>query len=257
MPKKGLEPIVEFPGFSFVLGDMHPHVMALPFAFLSLAMAMTWWLAESSEQWTVNSEQSVRNRKRSRFRSQFTIHNSYSLLIGLSTFLQRLFSAGLSFLNTWDVLIYLFVIVGAFVLARWRREGWHWGLVGQGVVTAVILLLIAFILYLPFFLGFKSQASAPFLLPMMMRPTRLAQYFVIFAMPLWAITILLLALAVRQRFRYWTKGVLTAVSLLIILFFATFFFSWMIAASPDGAGRTIALANELGVTLDPRIEGVG
>ena len=174
----------------------------------------------------------------------------------LSIVFTALILGGLSFLNTWDVLIYLFVVVGAFVLSRWRQEGWRWGLLGQGLITAVLLLLIAFILYLPFFLGFKSQASAPFLLPMLMRPTRLVQFFVIFAMPLWVITILLLALAVRQRFRYWTKGVITAVSLLIILFFATFFFSWLIAASPDGAGRTMSLAQELGVTLMPRLEGL-
>ncbi|MCZ7671531.1 MAG: hypothetical protein M5U34_32545 [Chloroflexi bacterium] len=75
-------------------------------------------------------------------------------------------------------------------------------------------------------------------------------------MALWPITIWLLALAIRQRFRYWRKGVVTAVSLLILLFIATFFFSWVVAASPDGAARTINLANELGVTLPPRIEGV-
>ena len=255
-PEEGLEPIVEFPGFSFVLGDMHPHVMALPFVFLSLATAMVWWLgSETSEQLPVNYEQSVRNKKRRRFRSQFTIHNSKFIIDWPFYIFTALILGGLSFLNTWDVLIHLFIVMGAFVLTRWRREGWHWGLVGQGVVTAVILLLLALILYLPFFLGFKSQAGAPFLLPMMMQPTRLAQYFVIFAMPLWVITILLLALAIRQRFRFWTKGLITAVSLLAILFFATFFFSWIVAANPEGAGRTIGLANELGVTLAPHVEG--
>ncbi|MBE2221679.1 MAG: hypothetical protein IAF02_09075 [Anaerolineae bacterium] len=248
--EEGLEPIVEFPGFSFILGDMHPHVMALPFAFLSLATALVWWLgSETSEQYSVNS-------KRRRFHSQFTIRNSQFIIDWPFYIFTALILGGLSFLNTWDVLIHLFVVAGAFTLARWRREGWHWGVVGQGVITAVILLFLAFILYLPFFLGFKSQAGAPFLLPMLMRPTRLAHYFVIFAMSLWPITILLLALAVRQRFRYWRKGVLTAVSLLIILFLATFFFSWLIAASADGAGRTINLANELGITLPPRIDGV-
>lgn len=254
--EEGLEPIVEFPGFSFVLGDLHPHVMALPFAFLSLAVGMVWWLKESSDQFSVNSEQFSVNSKRRRFRSQFTILNSQFIIDWPFYIFTALILGGLSFLNTWDVLIHLFVVVGAFVLARWRREGWHWGLVGQGVITAVLLLILSFILYLPFFLGFKSQAGAPFLLPMLMRPTRLAQFWVIFGMALWPITIWLLALAIRQRFRYWRKGVVTAVSLLILLFIATFFFSWVVAASPDGAARTINLANELGVTLPPRIEGV-
>ncbi|MCL4805670.1 MAG: hypothetical protein KJ046_15310, partial [Anaerolineae bacterium] len=40
--EEGLEPIVEIPAFSFVLGDLHPHVLALPFAFLSIAVALAW-----------------------------------------------------------------------------------------------------------------------------------------------------------------------------------------------------------------------
>ena len=35
----GIQPIDEFPGFSFLLGDMHPHVLALPFVLLALAVA--------------------------------------------------------------------------------------------------------------------------------------------------------------------------------------------------------------------------
>ena len=29
---------------SFILGDLHPHVLALPFAFLAMAVALAWWL---------------------------------------------------------------------------------------------------------------------------------------------------------------------------------------------------------------------
>jgi uncharacterized membrane protein len=60
--EEGLEPIVEVPSFSFVLGDMHPHVLALPFSFLSLAVAFSWWMegvqrsrAAGEQQVTYNS----------------------------------------------------------------------------------------------------------------------------------------------------------------------------------------------------------
>lgn len=41
-PDYGLNPITEFPSFSFILGDLHPHVLALPFAATVLGLA--WML---------------------------------------------------------------------------------------------------------------------------------------------------------------------------------------------------------------------
>ena len=35
-----MEVIDEFPFFSFLLGDNHPHVLALPFVLLALALAL-------------------------------------------------------------------------------------------------------------------------------------------------------------------------------------------------------------------------
>src|SRR5207244_193807 len=35
-----VQPIDEFPFFSFLLGDMHPHVLALPFVMLALGLAL-------------------------------------------------------------------------------------------------------------------------------------------------------------------------------------------------------------------------
>ncbi len=250
--EEGLEPIAEFPGFSFVLGDMHPHVLALPFAFLSLAVALAWW---QREQLTDNSEQLTVDGKPSSLTSQFTIHNSQFTILWPFFLFTALILGGLSFLNTWDVFIHLFVVAGAYALGRWRAEGWCWRVLGQGAVMGGLLLATAVLLYLPFYLGFKSQAGAPFLLPMLMRATRLPQFLIIFAMPLWAITIWLLAMAARQRFRHWQKGVGTAVALLITLFLLTFFFSWIVASSADGAWRVSSLAEELGIALAPRPEG--
>ena len=53
----GIQPIDEFPGFSFLLGDMHPHVLALPFVLLALAIALRTLLvvtdrAEGGEETT-------------------------------------------------------------------------------------------------------------------------------------------------------------------------------------------------------------
>ena len=37
--------INEFPAFSFILGDLHPHVMALPFTLLAVSLAVQWIVA--------------------------------------------------------------------------------------------------------------------------------------------------------------------------------------------------------------------
>ncbi len=245
----GLEPIAEFPAFSFVLGDLHPHVLALPFAFLSLALALIWWLGSSKEESVALGESWDDISWLERLRMLIRLISPPLWL------LSAIILGGLSFLNTWDVLIYLFVVAGAFFLARWRDNDWHPRIITQTITVLLMLLVPIIILYLPFYVGFRSQAGAPYLLPQLMRPTRLVQYLVIFGMSLWAITILLIAQAAKQRFRYWKTGLVTAVSLILFLLFLTFFFGLIVAVSPDGAGRAIALANDLGVPLAPRPGG--
>ncbi len=245
-PEDGLEPIAEFPGFSFALGDLHPHVLALPFAFVSLAVAYLWYL----EAGRLKIED-----LRLKINEQSVINNHQSSILPLWAF-TALLLGGLSFLNTWDVLIHLFVVLGAFLLGRWQAGGWRRDLLGETGRLALLLVVPAVVLYLPFYIGFRSQAGPPFLLPMLMRPTRLAHFLIIFGMPLFSITILVAVLAVRQRFRSWRVGAATAVSLLLSLFLLMLLLGWIIAASPAGAGRIIPLANELGLALPPRPDGV-
>lgn len=242
------EPIAEFPNFSFILGDMHPHVLALPFAFLSLAVAFMWWLkfSDASKEDILSPatwrETKWENRLKGFLQAiDWPFYLATVLILG-----------GLSFLNTWDVLIHLFVVLGAFFLARWRVAGLNGLSLLQTVLLAVLLAIPAILLYFPFYIGFSSQAGPPFILPMLMRPTRLPQFLVMFGLQLFAITLLLLVLVVRQRFRYWTKGLITAVSLILGLLLLALLLGWFIASSLEGSFRVVNLANELGLSIPAR-----
>ncbi len=43
------EVIDEFPAFSFILGDMHPHLLALPFVLVVIALALNLWQGRRGE----------------------------------------------------------------------------------------------------------------------------------------------------------------------------------------------------------------
>lgn len=259
--EEGLEPIVEAPSFSFILGDLHPHVLALPFAFLSMAVALAWLLELTNNE--------LRNANSDRRQDDFngmTTDDRQPATAGLLSAVSRLSSTagvplplwlftavvlgGLSFLNTWDVAIHLFLVVGAFFLGRWFLAGTTRGLWGRAALLGVALVAAVIVLYLPFYLGFRSQAGAPFILPFLMRPTRLPQFLIIFGMPLLAVTAFLLTLAARRRFRHWRAGVGAVAALVVGLLLVMLVWSWLVAAGPDSA-RISGIANELGLALPP------
>ena len=241
----GLTPIAEFPGFSFVLGDMHPHVLALPFAFLSLGLALQWFLWASGGGAEGQRSGGAEGR-RSVFQSAIRV--PHSAFLGLTAVV----IGGLSFLNTWDVLIHLFVLVAAYALGRWRAEGrlseqiW-----GEAAVLGVGFVLSAYLLYLPFYLGFRSQAGAPFILPMLMRPTRLVHFLIIFGMPLLAIVPFVVANVLGGKRGRWQTWLSWFIGLPLALLAIKLLWSWLIASNPAGYGTVTNLANEVGAILPP------
>lgn len=143
------EIIDEFPMFSFVLSDIHPHVLSLPFVFLALGMMLNLVLG-----------------KRGAHPWEFLI---YAICIG-----------GLVFLNTWDA-VFIGLLVGAEALRRLIRNGTggltsdDWlRLVGFTALLAVTIGL----LYFPFFVSFRSQAGG--FVPNLIYPTRFQQFLVMF-----------------------------------------------------------------------------
>jgi YYY domain-containing protein len=152
------EIIDEFPAFSYLLGDLHPHVLAMPFILMAIAFCinlfMGGWEGETNFRWFT-----------------LPIHPVQLIMGGLLL-------GGLAFLNTWDILPGFALLVGGYVMVRVRQHGWTFNRLWDVFAFGLPLGLIAFLLYLPFFLGFSSQAGG--ILPNLEYPTRGAHLWVMF-----------------------------------------------------------------------------
>lgn len=153
------EIINEFPAFSYVLGDLHPHVLAMPFALLVVGMALNLALGGA--------------------RGELNLPLLRLPLNAPAFALMAVALGGMAFLNTWDFPIYAAVLGGAYVLWRVREDGWGWARAAELVRFAVPLGIASVLLYLPFYVGFASQAGG--LLPNLVAPTRGAHLWVMFA----------------------------------------------------------------------------
>ena len=153
------EVIDEFPQFSFLLGDMHPHVLALPFVLLALAVALN----------LLKSKFELENG-RLNFRTYLFDWMLLPLVLG-----------GLFFLNSWDILPYGFILLAAFGVARFRVDNrWNRQVIRDLAVFAVALGVLSALLYLPFYIGFQSQAGG--ILPTLFVKTQLHQYLIMFGL---------------------------------------------------------------------------
>ena len=137
--------ITEFPMFSFLLGDLHPHVMALPFVLLVAALALTLYRSEEPLDITFWLQRPL-------------------LLVAAAIML-----GGLAFLNTWDIATMAFVVVAAASVSNFGRvRSLTLELFVQTATFALPLLITAILFYLPFYTSFTSQADS--ILPVLTRP---------------------------------------------------------------------------------------
>jgi uncharacterized membrane protein len=134
--------------------------------------------------------------------------------------LVALILGGLAFLNTWDVLTGVTVIVFGYALARVRESGWGWERIEDILLLAIPSLIAAYIMYLPFFLGFDSQAGG--VVPNFMFPTRGAQLWVMWGTLFLPILAFLIFLLRKRRPANWRAGLLITLILLIALLAAMF-----------------------------------
>ncbi|MCJ7432137.1 MAG: DUF2298 domain-containing protein [Anaerolineales bacterium] len=153
------EVIDEFPFFSFLLGDLHPHVLAIPFGLLAVAVALNIYLGASH--------------------SALNLFGAKLHLSPIDFTFAALVLGGMAFLNTWDILVAAALIVFSYILFRVREDGWRWDRIEDLILFGLPLAILAIVLYLPFYLGFSSQAGG--ILPNLVNPTRGAHLWMMFA----------------------------------------------------------------------------
>jgi len=198
-----IEIIDEFPAFSYLLGDLHPHVLAMPFGLLAVGVALNLFLGGWKGE---------------------TNLGFYRLSVRpMGLFFGALVLGGLAFLNTWDILIGFALLVGAYALMRTLESGWAWKRLEDVFALGVPLGLLAILLYLPFYAGFSSQAGG--ILPDLENPTRGVQLWIMFGPLFLAIIAYLIYLwRVEKRPAKWTLGFGLAAILVVLLWI----FSWLI-----------------------------
>jgi YYY domain-containing protein len=196
------EVIDEFPFFSFMLGDVHPHVITLPFVLLAIALSLNLLLREKGDPVQPRGFSAV----------MATLKRSLSRLVEATGgygpfFLYALCIGGLGFLNTWDFPIYLALLGIAYLLWRGQESLLEFFL-GMGMFA-----FFGVILYLPFYIGFQSQAGG--ILPNLWNPTRLPQ-FVVFFGPFLVAVIGFLAVLSQSRRLPWSRNIRWTVPLAIL-----------------------------------------
>lgn len=201
------ELINEFPVFSFILGDLHPHVLALPFGLLAIGVALNLYLGG--------------------WRGQTRIAGLSFPIQWQGLLVPMLVLGGLAFLNTWDILIAAALVCSAFILHRILETGWGWRRIEETLWYALIVGIGSLLLFVPFYIGFSSQAGG--VLPNLVNPTRGAHLWIMFGGLLLPIFSYLAYLVFSQKIKAnWRMAILAVLGLVLSLWSLTWLGSWLV-----------------------------
>lgn len=173
---EGMEVIDEFPFFTYLLSDIHPHLLGMPFVIIAIAQAFN----ALSGGWEGDSKLvGVR------------LPIKGELLVFVPILL-----GGIAFLNTWDFPFYLLLVCVAFVYWRFTKLGmsgriWELMFLGAGFGVSSILF------YFPFYMGFSSQAGG--ILPSLVFFTRGKYFWIMFGPLLISMITFLLFKVMKDR----------------------------------------------------------
>ncbi len=231
-----IEIIDEFPFFTYLLSDLHPHLLAMPFGLLAIGLCLNLFLGIKSY---ISANESI-----------------FKWLKRWDFWFIALILGSLAFINTWDFPIYvgLFCLVVTFM--RIKESGWHGERIWDFIKSGLMVGITGIILFLPFYLGFKSQAGG--LLPSLEFVTRGIHFWILFGA-------LLIPIIIWLVFQLWQiknakvilKGLRFALLLFIGLFVVSLLFGIFIYNLNDTGLRLLSSSNAAVSALGQKLQNAG
>ena len=176
--------IHEFPSYSFVLGDLHAHVVNTMFVIVVIGLMLSWILKIKKEA----GEEAVWNWKR-------CILDPHVLVGGF-------FIGIFQFTNYWDFVIYFTVIVICSIYINLYRFRCRWKPVLLSVIIqSVEVFAVGMIVALPFTLTFETMVSS---VGIAENHTIFHQWLVLWGLP--AVLVLIFAILLVMEYRKYRKA---------------------------------------------------
>ncbi len=127
--------ITEFPAFSFLLGDLHPHVMSLPFIVLGISLGLNL------------------------FQSKSPLGPGWLLRNPIEAVATALFVGSLAFINLWDLPTMAGILIVLVLIRNYGQSDWDLPRAAlNGAAFLVPILVLGVLMFIPFYLTFAGQA---------------------------------------------------------------------------------------------------
>ncbi len=130
-----VQPITEFPFFTFLYGDLHAHMMALPLTILALGWAIGLVLQGNNAAQTTPSKVLA------------TVLQWGTAVLALGALYPT---------NSWDFPTYAVIFTLGILLWNWRLHGWTLVTLMRGLYQTAVVIGLAIVVYYPFWANFGT-----------------------------------------------------------------------------------------------------